>query len=119
MLANPAGYLTGHCGATNPESHAACRGAVTRGSESNDLGELICVCLCHTDQREAYLQQLTEAVSWRTRDLDTGEIKFFRTEAEAHAYAAENEAYKEDAARNAALLPDLDPEELALLAANG
>lgn len=92
---------------------------MARGSGSNDLGELVCVCLCHGDRREAFLQQLTEAVSWRTHDIDTDEIRFFRTEEAARAYAMENDAYKENEARKAALLPQLDAEELALLAASG
>lgn len=136
MLANPAGYLTGHCGATYPESHTACRGAVARGSESNDLGEIACVCLCHTDQREEFLAQLFDLVCWRTRDPDTGEIKKWRTEAEARDYARANDearahdfiaadegldlceecgAVEADAVHH--WEPPLDDEEKALLAA--
>lgn len=62
---------------------------MTQGSAVG--GTLICTCVCHSEDRDAFLNKLFEAVAWRTVDRDTGETRLWRTEAEARAYAKTKE----------------------------
>ncbi len=68
----------------------SCKGQVTQGSAVG--GVIICTCTCHNpDEREPFLNKLFEASAWRTVDRVTKETLFWRSEAEARAYAKTRE----------------------------